>query len=129
VLTGVGFLVFLSIFLLARQWSHNPASAGDSKAFLDRVILGMVLMMIGGALSSLGARGWAGSGVILDPSRARRDLKPYSRMAGGMLKDALEDAEVNLGVQPEKVVMIRCRACGRLNEEDSKFCQECGEKI
>ncbi|MDR0520404.1 MAG: zinc-ribbon domain-containing protein [Planctomycetaceae bacterium] len=27
------------------------------------------------------------------------------------------------------MIKIRCRACGKLNEEDSKFCQECGEKL
>ena len=53
-------------------------------------------------------------------------------MAGGMVKDALDEADVQLGGPtgaPEKVVMIRCRECGKLNEEDSKFCQECGKKI
>ena len=50
-------------------------------------------------------------------------------MAGGMVKDALEEADLNLGGKPERVIMIKCRNCGKLNEEDSKFCQECGEKI
>lgn len=27
------------------------------------------------------------------------------------------------------VIMIKCRDCGKLNEVDSKFCQECGKKI
>ena len=46
-----------------------------------------------------------------------------------MVKDALEEANVNLGTKPEKVVMIKCPSCGKLNEEDSKFCQECGKQI
>jgi len=33
------------------------------------------------------------------------------------------------GGSPETVVKIRCRECGKLNEEDSKFCQECGKQI
>jgi hypothetical protein len=36
---------------------------------------------------------------------------------------------VNLSGQPQKVVMIKCPACGKLNEEDSRFCQECGRKM
>ena len=46
---------------------------------------------------NLGRRGLAGSGAILDPGRARTDLEPWSRMAGGMAKDALDEAGVSLG--------------------------------
>jgi len=30
---------------------------------------------------------------------------------------------------PEKVIMIKCRECAKLNEEDPKFCQECGKAL
>ena len=46
-----------------------------------------------------------------------------------MFKDALDEANINLGSKSEKVVLIKCRACGKLNEQDSKFCQECGKEI
>ena len=51
--------------------------------------------------------------------------------AGGVCDgDALDEADVNFGRSaPERVVMIKCRACGKLNEEDSKFCQECGTAL
>ena len=71
----------------------------------------------------------AGSGVVLDPEKARQELEPYSRMAGGMVKDALDEADVNLGGKPERVIMIKCGSCGKLNQEDAKFCQECGRKV
>jgi hypothetical protein len=32
-------------------------------------------------------------------------------------------------VAPVKIIMIRCQPCGTLNEENSKFCQECGKKL
>jgi len=65
---------------------------------------------------------------VLDPEKAREDLEPYSRMAGGMVKDAMDEAAVKLGGgEPEKVVMIKCRACGKLNDEDAKFCKECAQ--
>jgi rRNA maturation endonuclease Nob1 len=67
--------------------------------------------------------------VILDPEKARHELEPYSRMAGGMVKDVLEEANVNLGVPSTKVIMIKCRDCGTLNQETAKFCQECGKEI
>ncbi|WP_372846460.1 zinc ribbon domain-containing protein [Pontiella sp.] len=50
-------------------------------------------------------------------------------MAGGMIKDVLHEADLNLGGKPEKIIMLKCPACGTLNEENSKFCQECGQKI
>jgi len=90
---------------------------------------GVVLVIAGGSISRIGARGAAGSGLVLDPARARGELEPYSRMAGGMLKDALDEADVHVGGRREQVVMIKCRACGKLNEEDSKFCQECGKPL
>jgi hypothetical protein len=101
----------------------------NAKSNMLRAFGGMALLIVGGIIRGIGARGLAGSGVVLDPEKAREELEPYSRMAGGMVKDALDEANVNLGAKPEKVVMIKCPSCGELNEEDSKFCQECGKKI
>ncbi len=41
------------------------------------------------------------------------------------VKDTWDEADVDVGhsnvvAPPEKVVVIRCRECGKLNEEDSK---------
>jgi hypothetical protein len=47
----------------------------------------------------LGRAGVAGSGLKLDPQDARRDLEPWSRMTGGMLKDTLDEAGVDLSGQ------------------------------
>ena len=91
-----------------------------------------MLLIVGGFMRRVGAYGLAGSGVILDPEEAKEELEPFSRQAGGMSKDFLEEAEIdlsNLGGKSEKVVMVKCRACSTLNEEDSKFCQECGKEI
>jgi hypothetical protein len=58
--------------------------------------------------------------------------RPYNEM---QVKDTLDEADIHLGhssvmvAPPEKVVVIRCRECGKLNEEDSKFCQECGKAL
>ncbi len=62
-------------------------------------ILGMILGMIGKALMAVGSRGLAGSGLKLDPGEAREDLKPWSKMAGGMLNDA--GINLNLGQQAQ----------------------------
>ena len=126
----IGGLLFFSVFITsALNFGHfdNFAENASSSAF--RAVGGMALLIIGGFIRGIGARGLAGSGVVLDPEQARQELEPYSRMAGGMVKDALDEANVNLGGKPEKIVMIKCQGCGKLNTEDAKFCQECGKKM
>lgn len=44
---------------------------------------GMVLAAAGGFVQRTAARGLAGSGLVLDPDQARKDVEPWSRMAGG----------------------------------------------
>jgi len=126
----LGLLVFVSVFVTgAMNFGDFHDFEGQARSSMGRGIVGMAMMIVGGVLRTVGARGLAGSGVVLDPRRARRDLEPYSRMGGGMLKDALDEADVRVGGRSEKVVMVKCGACGKLNEEDSKFCQECGKTI
>ena len=95
--------------------------------------IGFGLIAAGRIMRGIAARGKAGSGLVLDPEQAREDLEPWSRMAGSVLKDALDEADIRPGEilhkEPEKVVMLKCTHCGKLNEEDSKFCQECGKPM
>ncbi len=131
-LTVLGVLLFVSVFITgAMHFGDFSNFASDSRSSMFRALAGMALIAIGQVIRGIGARGLAGSGVVLDPERAREELEPYSRMAGGMVKDALDEADVHLGGKTtvEKVVMVKCPACGKLNEEDSKFCQECGRKF
>lgn len=103
VLVAIGFITFLSVFVsvLAGFGGSGPMSPGgpDSgfASFGIRAIVGMLLIAAGRGLMSLGVRGLAGSGVVLDPEKAREDLEPWTRMAGGMVKDAADEAGVNLG--------------------------------
>jgi len=129
VLIGVGLLLFLSVFVTAAM------NFGDFDDFetrssneMFRAIAGMALIFVGKIVRGIGARGLAGSGVVLDPERARRELEPYSRMAGGMVKDALQEAQVGSG-GPQRVVMVKCGACAQLNDEDAQFCKACGKAL
>jgi rRNA maturation endonuclease Nob1 len=73
---------------------------------------------------------------VLDPQRSRKDLEPWSRAAGGMTDDALDEIELakKLGKKldeptaaaAEPVVKVRCRGCSALNDEKAKFCSQCG---
>ncbi len=126
----LGGLMFASTFVtFIMKFGDFSNFESDAKSGMLRAFGGMALLIVGGILRGIGALGVAGSGVKLDPGQAREELEPYSRMAGGMIKDVLHEADLNLGGKPEKIIMLKCPACGTLNEENSKFCQECGQKI
>ncbi|MSR61600.1 MAG: zinc ribbon domain-containing protein [Planctomycetes bacterium] len=121
-LIALGLLIFvLSVFR-----TREPFTNGPDSPFL-RPLLGIALVIGGKVLSRVGARGLAGSGVVLDPERAREDLEPYARMAGGLAKDALDEA--GLARQAKQVVMLECAHCKRRNEADARFCQGCGRAL
>jgi len=133
ILMGIGFLLFLSsFFFIFSNFGDHSNFGSNAKSFGFSAVGGFILLIAGSIVRGIGARGLAGSGAVLDPERAREEIEPFSRMAGGMAKDFLEEADVDLsgiGGKSEKVVMIKCQACEKLNEEDSKFCQECGAEI
>ncbi|MBU4198686.1 MAG: zinc ribbon domain-containing protein [Verrucomicrobia bacterium] len=130
ILMIIGGLMFFSVFITgAMNFGNFSNFQADAQSSMLRAIGGMALLITGVIIRSIGARGLAGSGVVLDPEKARQELEPYSRMAGGMVKDALDEANVSFGGKAEKVIMIKCPACGKLNEEDSKFCQECSKQM
>ncbi len=126
----VGGLLFASTFvtfLIHFGDFSNFESRVKSDGF--RAFGGIALLIVGGIVRGIGAHGFAGSGMFLDPERARTDLEPYSRMAGGMVKDALDEADIKINQGPPQVIMVRCPACQHLNQESAKFCQECGAKV
>lgn len=127
-LSVLGFLLIFSFFVTIAL--HFGEFAFDPTSMILRAIFGMAFIIVGGILAGIGSRGLAGSGVILDPDKAKEELEPYSRMAGGMLKDVMDEADIKVGgSEPEKIIMIKCRSCGKLNNEDAKFCQECGTQM
>ena len=98
--------------------SSNPMANG---------FIGFILIIIGQFVSNIGARGAAGSGLILDPKQAREDLKPYSTQVGGMINDVLD--EVDIKSESKEVVKVRCQSCKTLNDEDAKYCKKCGATL
>lgn len=134
----VGFLSFFSVFVTgAMNFGDFTNFESRTRSESMRAVIGMALIVVGGVVRRIGRSGAAGSGLVLDPRQARKDLEPFARQHGGMLKDALDEAGVDLGNVlgaaggggRKPAVMIRCRACSKLNEEDSKFCQECGAAV
>lgn len=100
----VGLLTFMSIFVTAAlNFGNFDNFGGQAASFMLRAILGMGMMMVGTALVAVGRLGLAGSGVVLDPERAREDVEPWSRMTGGVIKDVLDESGIDLGQRRQEI--------------------------
>lgn len=134
-LIGVGLLLFLSVFFTsAANFGNFDNFEGRVRSEMFRSIGGIILMAIGSFLMKVGAKGWAGAGVLLDPRQAREDVEPWSRMHGGMVDDALSEVELarRLGERfdsPPHEIKVRCRKCQALNGEEAKFCNQCAAPL
>lgn len=134
-MSGLGLLMFLSsfvVFIANFGDFGNFRSMARTTGFLS--FGGLVLLIVGGGVAGVGRSGLAGSGLLLDPRRARRDREPWNRMAGGMVDDVMSEMPILREVvghrdSGEPVVKVRCRKCSALNEETSKFCGQCGERL
>jgi len=98
IVSVIGILSFLSTFLsFAAHFGDFTNFEQRGSSMMMRAVIGMVMMIAGGLLSGVGKAGLAGSGITLDTEQARRDVEPWSRMAGGVLKDAMDEAGIRGG--------------------------------
>ena len=148
----LGFILFISQFFKAGKLMGTPFMDGsfgndpiiDTYTFRHQIprnsgpsfatsVIGMILMITGGIVMGVGAKGAAGSGLMLDPEKAREDLKPFSEAKGGTINDVISNIDVvDRITKPDngrEVIKIRCRSCGSLNDEDAKYCKSCGKDI
>ena len=128
----IGFILFMSAFFL----NVNPGFSMEPPSFFKRGVLGMICMIVGAVIASIGYSGAAGSGLLLDPDKQREDLKPFNESQGRMINDVIENIDIVKNINQyskEKVnievIKIKCRECGELNDEDAKFCKQCGNMI
>ena len=134
-----GILLFLSVFVTAALNIGHVNSHSDFqvqvRSSMLRAVCGFIMIIVGAVISNIGAKGAAGSGVLLDPERARKDVEPWSRMAGGVAQDSLDEIEVvkkigdHLESTSAEVVKVRCRKCRALNDEAARFCNQCGAEL
>lgn len=131
-MVGLGFLLFISVFFSAASFMNDPFGGSGGPSFENSVI-GMVLMIAGSVIMNIGAKGKAGSGLILDPEKAREDLKPFNEAKGGMINDVISNIDVIDQItdsdEIREVIKIKCRSCGSLNDEDARFCKSCGKEL
>ena len=96
IITAVGIILFLSCFVTFIGFFGERIHPVDMKSGFGRAFVGMLLAAAGQLIMRIGHSGLAGSGVILDAEDARRDLEPWSRMGGGRIQDALDEAGIDL---------------------------------
>lgn len=128
----IGLILFMSSFFVKMDTGFSM----ETPSFFKRAVLGMICMVVGIVLASIGRLGPAGSGFLLDPEKVREDLKPFSELNGKMINDVIENIDIvkNIKQPPREredieVIKIKCRECGELNDEDAKFCKKCGKLI
>jgi len=130
---AAGFLLFLSAFwpFFGGPASFRPSALG---LLALRAAGGLVLMLLGRLLRRIGILGLAGSVVILDPPKAREDLEPWSRAAGGLLGAAI--SELSALKRPGEptaatptATQARCSRCEASNDLGARFCNQCGEAL
>lgn len=129
----LGFILFISVFFSVASFMNNPYMGMSSGPSFTPGILGFVLIIVGSAVMNLGAKGAAGSGLILDPDKAREDLKPFNEAKGEMINDVISNIDIIDQIarphEEKQVIKVRCQSCGSLNDEDAKFCKSCGKPI
>lgn len=127
----LGFILFISVFFSVSSAIMDPFAEGPPS--FTNAIIGMVLIIGGAIVANIGAKGAAGSGVILDPEQAREDLRPFNEAKGGMINDVISNIDaidhITKPQTPKEIIKIRCKNCNGLNDEDAKFCKSCGKEI
>lgn len=137
----LGFILFISVFFTtANMMTSDPFSTNYgsfARSFMLRPIIGMILIVVGAIVMNIGARGAAGSGIVLDPEQAREDLRPFNEAKGDMINDVISNIDVvdsitsfqNNQSAPKEIIKIKCRNCNSLNDEDARYCKECGRQL
>jgi hypothetical protein len=93
----LGLLLFLSTFVSAAlNFGDFSNFESDTRSMALRAVVGMIMMLAGGVLTSIGIAGAAGSMLNLDPEKAREDLEPWARMSGGLTKASLDEMGIDI---------------------------------
>jgi hypothetical protein len=128
----LGIISFFIPFLYTSGFMSNSFIEAGIPPFANSVI-GIILIAVGSLVKEIGAKGTAGSGLLLDPDKAREDLKPFNEAKGGMINDVIRNIDIVDDIansnQKQEVIKIKCRSCGSLNDEDAKFCKGCGKDL
>ncbi len=119
VLMVAGILIILyGMFSFITGIVGNATSANFSiSGFFGGFFGAIMLFVIGGVLAGVG--GWM--------VRLWWLFLLFGAVAGGASADTVRGREEMSAASGN--VKVRCRACGRLNPEEAKFCLSCGQPV
>ncbi|MFX1593212.1 MAG: zinc-ribbon domain-containing protein [Promethearchaeota archaeon] len=100
---GVGIMIALASFSMAYQRSITKYAYEET----------------GMALGTASERAVDGYGRMI--GKGSEAMTRGIRNAGGIKYD--------VDIKEKEIIKIKCRACGTLNDEDAKFCDNCGQPI
>ncbi len=132
-ISAIGVLMFIAVFFINLPVDDSIRFRRNSRIMEILAPLGIIMIIAGQIVRAVGERGLAGSGLTLDPEQAREDLEPLNRSAGGQIDDTLD--EINIGkhlgglTNQQTIIKLKCTHCDYLNDEQDKFCGNCGKKI
>ena len=125
-----GLVLWVTVFtsLFGKSASFSPSAIGYLTL---RAALGLALLLLGRVLRRIGILGLAGSMVVLDPPKAKEDLEPWSRAAGGLVDAALSEVSaLKRPAEPRAAApgptSVPCPRCQAPNEPGARFCGQCG---
>ena len=116
-LTIIGIVMILGGFFTFITGTVNNATSSDfSIGSFFSSFFGMIILMVVGAMLA-GAGGWL--------IRLWWIFLLVGAVSGGAAADTVRGRdEMRAGE-----VRVRCRACGRLNPEEARFCLSCGQAV
>ena len=132
VLIFLGGLLFLSYFLDIIFFILNVDDArsafDETRNMWLRALLGMILMALGRMKQSRALTGLMKPNTNMDLEQYIEERKHLRKLKGKQLNDTL--SEINLAKYlGTPVIKIKCQNCSHLNDEEDKFCGDCGQKI
>lgn len=94
--------------------------------------LGIGLIAGGGFMAMFGGIALYISHMGKITSYVAEEISPAAtKMTGAVIKGVHEGGGIKIQMDDasKQKIMIKCRNCGELNEEDDVFCSKCGEKL
>jgi len=140
---GMALIILgIILYIVAAYRTHQSFSNSFNNPFpfirsgrakVHSPILGAILGIIGAIMMIIGRRGLSGTGIILSPEGERKDMEPWNRSKGRQIQDMLEETKLDelIGskVETQEVIRLKCQTCEALNNEESKFCDQCGAEF
>jgi hypothetical protein len=118
----IGVVFFFELMTNSSSLSFDESAALGAKVF-GFLASGMLLIAFGSTVLRFGYLGKVSKYIADETGPA------ISSVSKSVFKGVKEAGGVDLNVQSNQKVMIKCRSCGTLNDEDAIYCDKCGAQL